>query len=525
MEPENTSLVAISPDKHTRIKIQTRQNSTSSTVKTGSIIGVCTATIIGYFAYKKGVFKRKPGGKKSDGSAASVAEEDDFEEEEEKVPAPTPDLPEHVQYLLIGAGTASHGAMRSIRINDPKSKVLIIGSEDFMPYMRPPLSKELWFTEKRELVENFKFENWTGKEISIFYTPEAFYAEPKDLPTLEDGGVALLTGHRVVKLEPEKKIAHLDNGSQITFDKCLIATGGKPRNLSILEKAPKEVKRRTMLFRTIKDFQKLDSVLQSSNSVAIIGGGFLGSELACALGRKSKSTGLKVFQIFPEKGNMAKVFPEYLSKWTTEKIESEGVNVISERHLKSVSFKDKQVQLKLDNGDEAGDAACFYDILLGRRRVEHHDHAVVSGKLAGKNMTGADLGPNIGYEAIGIVDSTLETVAVFAKATEEDTPKAATGKTGEGLRSDSEKGTSDSVPKTPAQPPKLTENTENINVPKSAEDYGKGIVFYLKDKVIVGIMLWNVFGKMPIARKVLRDGAENEDLYEVAKNFFSENKE
>ncbi|KAJ8298055.1 hypothetical protein KUTeg_024586 [Tegillarca granosa] len=425
-------------DKHTRIKIQTRQNSTSSTVKTGSIIGVCTATVIGYFAYKKGVFKRKPGGKKSDGSAASVAEEDDFEEEEEKVPAPTPDLPEHVQYLLIGAGTASHGAMRSIRINDPKSKVLIIGSEDFMPYMRPPLSKELWFTEKRELVENFKFENWTGKEISIFYTPEAFYAEPKDLPTLEDGGVALLTGHRVVKLEPEKKIAHLDNGSQITFDKCLIATGGKPRNLSILEKAPKEVKRRTMLFRTIKDFQKLDSVLQSSNSVAIIGGGFLGSELACALGRKSKSTGLKVFQIFPEKGNMAKVFPEYLSKWTTEKIESEGVNVISERHLKSVSFKDKQVQLKLDNGDE---------------------------------------------------------------------------------------GTSDSVPKTPAQPPKLTENTENINVPKSAEDYGKGIVFYLKDKVIVGIMLWNVFGKMPIARKVLRDGAENEDLYEVAKNFFSENKE
>lgn len=37
----------------------------------------------------------------------------------------------------------------------------------------------------------------------------------------------------------------------------------------------------------------------------------------------------------------------------------------------------------------AGDAACFYDIRLGRRRVEHHDHAVVSGRLAGENMTGA----------------------------------------------------------------------------------------------------------------------------------------
>lgn len=38
---------------------------------------------------------------------------------------------------------------------------------------------------------------------------------------------------------------------------------------------------------------------------------------------------------------------------------------------------------------QAGDAACFYDIKLGRRRVEHHDHAVVSGRLAGENMTGA----------------------------------------------------------------------------------------------------------------------------------------
>ena len=62
----------------------------------------------------------------------------------------------------------------------------------------------------------------------------------------------------------------------------------------------------------------------------------------------------------------------------------------------------------------------------GRRRVEHHDHAVVSGKLAGQNMAGAaqpyhhqsmfwsDLGPNVGYEAIGLVDSSLPTVGIWA---------------------------------------------------------------------------------------------------------------
>ena len=83
----------------------------------------------------------------------------------------------------------------------------------------------------------------------------------------------------------------------------------------------------------------------------------------------------------------------------------------------------------------AGDAACFYDPILGRRRVEHHDHAVVSGRLAGENMAGAgrayghqsmfwsDLGPKIGYEAIGLVDSDLQTVGVFAKATKKDSPE------------------------------------------------------------------------------------------------------
>lgn len=85
----------------------------------------------------------------------------------------------------------------------------------------------------------------------------------------------------------------------------------------------------------------------------------------------------------------------------------------------------------------AGDAACFYDVKLGRRRIEHHDHAVVSGRLVGENMTGArkpylhqsmfwsDLGPKVGFEAIGIIDSSLETVGVFAKASEQEKSTAA----------------------------------------------------------------------------------------------------
>ncbi|KAK4301906.1 hypothetical protein Pmani_025977 [Petrolisthes manimaculis] len=136
----------------------------------------------------------------------------------------------------------------------------------------------------------------------------------------------------------------------------------------------------------------------------------------------------------------------------------------------------------------AGDAACFYDIKLGRRRVEHHDHAIVSGRLAGENMTGAgkpywhqsifwsDLGPEVGYEAIGIVDASLPTVGVFAKATAKDTPKAVVEATGESLRSETEQIADPSPPMYHSSSP---------HSPQTGEDYGKGVVFYLRDNVVV----------------------------------------
>jgi programmed cell death 8 (apoptosis-inducing factor) len=169
----------------------------------------------------------------------------------------------------------------------------------------------------------------------------------------------------------------------------------------------------------------------------------------------------------------------------------------------------------------AGDASCFYDAKLGRRRVEHHDHAVVSGRLAGENMTGArkpywhqsmfwsDLGPDVGYEAIGIVDSSLPTVGVFAKATEKDTPKAAVEETDEGIRSETE-------PKEVS----VKSNTQSVpRPPEPGDDFGKGIVFYLRNNIVVGIVLWNVFSRMHIARRIINEGKAYDDLNEVAKLF------
>merc|ERR1712154_34894 len=151
------------------------------------------------------------------------------------------------------------------------------------------------------------------------------------------------------------------------------------------------------------------------------------------------------------------------SEWTTDKVRSEGVTVLPNSRVKAVTKGEKaNLAVKMESGATvetdhmveavpnvfvAGDAASFDDPALGRRRVEHHDHAVVSGRLAGENMTGAkkeythqsmfwsDLGPSVGYEAIGVVDSKLPTVGVFAKATPKDTPKAVVTETDEGIRS------------------------------------------------------------------------------------------
>lgn len=479
-------------------------------------------------------------------------------------------IPSHTPYLLIGGGTASFAAARSIRARDPGAKVLIVTDEPDLPYMRPPLSKELWFSDDPSVTETLRFKQWNGKERSIYFQPPSFYINAEELDTAENGGVAVLSGKRVVHMDVRGNKVKLDDDTEISYDKCLIATGGVPRNLQVIERAGEEVMNRTTLFRKIEDFKSLEKVSRSIQSITIIGGGFLGSELACALGRRSNESGLEVIQMYPEKGNMGKVLPEYLSNWTTEKVKKEGVKVITEALVKSVNLKDDKLEIKLKDGRlvktdhivaavglepnvdlaksaglevdsdfggyrvnaelqarsniwVAGDAACFYDIRLGRRRVEHHDHAVVSGRLAGENMTGAskpywhqsmfwsDLGPDVGYEAIGIVDSSLPTVGVFAKATAKDTPKAATEESGTGIRSESETEDTATSPVASSSPAPA--------VVQHKEEYGKGVIFYLRDKVVVGIILWNVFNRMPIARKIIKDGEEHADLNEVAKLF------
>jgi programmed cell death 8 (apoptosis-inducing factor) len=171
----------------------------------------------------------------------------------------TPNLPAHVPYLLVGGGTASFAAYRAIRAVEPGARILVIGEEERLPYMRPPLSKEMWFTKEIVADEHdVRFKQWNGRDRSLYFEPRQFYSqraenskseeesvvkegedvkmddkkdEPKEAKKDEpkeakkDNGINVVTGHKVVKIDATKQVAHLDNGRTITYDKCLLATG------------------------------------------------------------------------------------------------------------------------------------------------------------------------------------------------------------------------------------------------------------------------------------------------------------
>ncbi|XP_065188077.1 apoptosis-inducing factor 1, mitochondrial-like [Sycon ciliatum] len=144
-----------------------------------------------------------------------------------------------------------------------------------------------------------------------------------------------------------------------------------------------------------------------------------------------------------------------------------------------------------------------------------------------QSMFWSDLGPEVGYEAIGVCDSQLPTVAVWAKATAQDTPAAAAASAqGDNtLRSDTEEEVSDEKPKKKKKSKKAKKEPVTKELVQDAEkkvdpeNYGKGVVFYMREKKVVGILLWNVFHRMPLARRIIADAEDHEDLGELAKKF------
>jgi NADPH-dependent 2,4-dienoyl-CoA reductase/sulfur reductase-like enzyme len=373
------------------------------------------------------------------------------------------------KYLIIGGGMTADAAVEGIRQVDPDGSIGLIGAEHHPPYSRPPLSKGLW----------------KGKPLEKIFRPASKEGVDKHL------------GVRAASLDPATKRVVDDHGQVYTYAKLLLATGGTPRRLPFDGD-------HILYFRTLDDYQYLRGQAEQGNRFAVIGGGFIGSELAAVLCQQ----GQPVTMLFPEDGIGALMFPANLSRFLNDFYREQGVEVLTgelasglEASGGSLTLQTKsgrQVQagvvlagigitpntqlaesagVRVDNGivvDEhlrtsqadiyaAGDAANFYNPVLDRRlRVEHEDNALTMGRTAGRNMAG-DSQPyhhlpmfysdlfDLGYEAVGELDPRLETFADWQ------------------------------------------------------EPYRKGVVYYLRDGRVRGALLWNVWEQVEAARALIAE--------------------
>ncbi|MFW6069044.1 MAG: NAD(P)/FAD-dependent oxidoreductase [Chloroflexota bacterium] len=370
-------------------------------------------------------------------------------------------------YLIIGGGMTAAAAAKGIREVDEEGSIAIVSGENRPPYDRPPLTKALW----------------TGKASE----EEIWRDVPEDVTFHE--------GRSIVALDAQARTATADNGETYEYGKLLLATGGTPRRLPFGED-------KIIYYRDFNSYRRLRELTKNYDRFAVIGGGFIGSELAAALAMNDK----EVTMLFPESGIGARLFPEELAHYLNEYYARQGVEVLKGEsvvdvqgegtELTVVTDQGRRIEadgvvagigitpnvalaekaaLKVENGvlvdpslrtnDDniyaAGDVANFYDYALqSHRRVEHEDAANSMGRQAGRNMAGAgedyDYSPMFysdlfdhGYEAVGVLDSRLKTVADWREENE------------------------------------------------------KGVIYYVDDERLRGVLLWNVWDKVDEARELI----------------------
>lgn len=375
------------------------------------------------------------------------------------------------KYVIVGGGMAAAAAVGGIREVDPHGSIAVICAEKHAPYDRPPLSKALW----------------TGQKTVAALSRDV--AGP---------GVELHLGKRVVALDAAKKTVTDDAGNVHGWEKLLLATGGAPRRLPFADEG-------TIYFRTLDDYLRLRELADGGASLAVIGGGFIGSEIAAALAMYGK----RVTMVFPEEGIGARIYPRGLSAFLDAYFRERSVTVLPGQSVSGLRRDGARVALStgtaevsadavvagigivpevglaqsaglaVDNGivvDEylrtghpdilaAGDVASFYSPVLDRRlRLEHEDNANTMGRVAGRNMAGraepyhhlpffySDLF-DLGYEAVGELDSRLDVVEDWK------------------------------------------------------EPFRKGVVYYLREGRVRGVLLWNTWGQIEAATAMIASKA------------------
>lgn len=310
------------------------------------------------------------------------------------------------RYLLIGGGLASGQAAKQLRQKDAAASITLVGEEPYVPYDRPPLSKDFLRGEKpRE---------------ELFFDPESYFQENR---------IELILGTSVQRLDLAGKQAILSDGRVIHFEKALFATGGRPVHLTI----PGVHLPGVHYLRRLDDAVAIAAQATQGTRAVLIGAGFIGMEVAASLTQRGVhatviETQAHMWPRFAD-ATLAGAIQDYcVKKGVTVRTKEQVTEIRGSDRVSSVVLKSgdslpcdvvvigvgilpnvelaKEAGLAIDNGIvvneylqsshpdiyAAGDVANYMDpIFQKRRRVEHWGHAEYCGQLAGQNMAGAGM--------------------------------------------------------------------------------------------------------------------------------------
>jgi len=305
--------------------------------------------------------------------------------------------------VIVGGGQAGFYASTAITRRDPSARVVLICDEPHLPYDRVPLSKD-YLVDKRP-------------REKLFFRPKEFYENQK---------IEVISGKRATKLDKSGRVVRLEDDTEIAFGRLLLATGGRPRILPL----PGSDLGGIHYLRTIDDCERIKEGMQKARNAVVVGGGFIGCEVAAAFAARGLKTTIIEVASYPL--NVA--VNEETGRWIAGYFRDKGVDVMTETQVSAFVGRDNAVEavrtsrgelpadlvavgvgiapnvelaqeagLKVDRGivvDEylqtdsegvyaAGDVARFYSPIFERHlRVEHYDVAAKQGMTAGANMAG-----------------------------------------------------------------------------------------------------------------------------------------
>lgn len=307
-----------------------------------------------------------------------------------------------MKYVIIGNSAAAVGCIEGIREKDKKGSITVVSNEIHHTYSRPLISYLLYGKTDEERMK---------------YRPDSFY---------EDNGITTMLGRTAVKINPDKKTVELDDGTVLSYDKLLVATGSKPfippmEGLDTVEKS--------FTFMTLDDAKALDAAITKDSRVLIVGAGLIG--LKCAEGIFDKIGHLTVIDL------AYRILPSILDEKGSELVQKflEDKGIEFRLGTSAASFDGNKAVLT--NGDEiefdvlvvavgvrpntelvseaggsvdrgivtdkysrttitdvyaAGDCAKSHDITTGTDRIlALLPNAYMQGVAAGRHMTGADM--------------------------------------------------------------------------------------------------------------------------------------